>query len=68
MVVDIGQYLLELMVEEGEVALVEVHVELDVVALVEQVAQQPVTGVFVEALQKAGTDGHDALEVLDLEG
>lgn len=68
MVVDIGQYLLELMVEEGEVALVEVHVELDVVALVEQVAQQPVTGVFVEALQEAGTDGHDALEVLDLEG
>lgn len=68
MVVDIWQYLLKLLVEEGDVALVEVHVELDVVALEEQVAQQPVTGVFVEALQQAGTYGHDALEVLDLEG
>lgn len=65
---DVGQYLLELEVEDGEVALVELHVELDVAALEEQVAQQPVAGVFVEALQQAGADGHDALEVLDFEG
>ena len=60
--------MLELEVEDGEVALVELHVELDVVTLEEQVAQQPVTGGFVEALQQTGADGHDALEVLDLEG
>lgn len=48
--------------------MVEIHVDLYVTALVEKIAQQPVSGVLIEALQEAGADGHDALEVLDFEG
>ena len=43
---------------------IKVDVSLDVVAPEEKVLEDPVAGLFVEALQEGGTDGHHSLEVL----
>jgi hypothetical protein len=47
--------------------LIESNINLDIAALVEEITQQPVTGVFVKALQQTSADGHDPLKIFYFE-
>jgi hypothetical protein len=64
----LGQENSELAFQQLKECVVGGDIELYIPALEKQQSQQPVARVFVEALKQGRADGHDALEVLDLEG